>query len=126
MPMNINQSDMDRVESELGLEAVKTSRHPDSANVFKSEAREQAFLQRYGKAIKIIITYEMDGNKIKELTQRFQSANNRVYSITEYFTPTETTDYCILACRRNERNFEYKYDRFLDAEVMLADLLAEE
>lgn len=126
MPTNINQSDIDRVESTLELEAIKTSKIPDSKNIFKSEYRESALKKRYGKDVKITISYEMDGNKIKELTQRYQSANNKVYSITEYFTPVETTDYCILSCRRNGRNFEYKYDRFLDAEISLIDMIAEE
>lgn len=126
MPMNINQSDIDRVERTLEIEALKTSRLPDTKNIFKSEEREKALLRRYGKSVRIAITYEMNGNRIKELTQRYQSSNNRVYAITEYFTETETTNYCILSCRREGRNFEYKFDRFLDAEVSLIDMIAEE
>lgn len=126
MPTNINQSDIDRVESSLEIEAIKTSRIADTKNIFKSEEREKALKRRYGKDVKITITYEMNGKKIKELTQRYQSPKNKVYAITEYFTDIETTDYCILSCRRNERNFEYKFDKFLDAEVSLIDMIAEE
>lgn len=126
MQMNINQSDMDRVEKTLEIQALKTSRLPDTKNIFKSEEREKAFKRRYGKDVKITITYEMNGNKIKELTMRFQSVNNKVYSLTEYFTPVETTEYCLLCCRRNGRNFEYRFDRFLDAEISLVDMISEE
>lgn len=126
MPTNINQSDIDRVENTLEIEALKTSRLPDTKNIFKSEEREKAFKKRYGKDIKVTITYEMNGNKLKELTIRFQSVKNKVYSLTEYFTDIETTDYCILCCRRNGRNFEYRFDRFLDAEISLVDMISEE
>lgn len=126
MPTNINPSDEARVEEALGLTAIKTSKIPDTKNVFKREERQKALSRRYGKNLQITVTYEMNGNKIKELTQRYQSPNNKVYAITEYFTEVETTDYCILSCRREGRNFEYKFDRFLDAEVSLIDMIAEE
>lgn len=126
MQTNINQNDLDRVERELELTAIKTSKIADSKNVFKREERQKALKKRYGKNVLITVTFEMNGNKIKELTQRYQSENNKVYSITEYFTDVETTDYCVLSCRRNGRNFEYKFDRFLDAEVSLIDMIAEE
>lgn len=126
MQTNINQSDIDRVETTLEIEAIKTSRIADTKNIFKSEEREKAFKRRYGKDVKITITYEMNGNKLKELTMRFQSVNNKVYSLTEYFTDIETTDHCILCCRRDGRNFEYRFDRFLDAEISLVDMIAEE
>lgn len=126
MQTNINQSDIDRVETVLEIEAIKTSRIADTKNIFKSEEREKAFKRRYGKDVKITITYEMNGNKLKELTMRFQSVNNKVYSLTEYFTDIETTDYCILCSRRDGRNFEYRFDRFLDAEISLVDMIAEE
>lgn len=129
MQTNINQNKLDKedikkVEEALEVTAIKASKVPDAKNIFKSEAREKAFKKRYGKDVRITITYEMNGNKLKELTQRFQDSNNKVYSITEYFTEQEATDYCILCCRRANRNFDYKFDRFLDAEVMLADLIA--
>jgi hypothetical protein len=117
---------MDNIEQDLQISHVKTSKISDAKNVFKADEKEKAVKNRYGKDVKITVTYELDGNKLKELTLRFQSVNNKVYSITEYFTPTETTDYCILCCRRNGRNFEYRFDRFLDAEVSLIDLIAEE
>lgn len=126
MQTNISQSDLDNIERTLELEAVRTSKVSDSKNIFKSEAKENAFRLRYGKNIKITISYELNGKKIKEMTLRFQSEQNKVYSLTEYFTEQETTDYVILACRRQSRNFEYKFDRYLDAEVSLADMLSEE
>lgn len=126
MQTNINRSDMDRIENILKVEALRTSRLPDTKDIFKSKEREKALKRRYGKEVLITITYDMNGKKIKELTQRYQSPNNKVYAITEYFTDVETTDHCILSCRREGRNFEYRFDRFLDAEVSLIDMIAEE
>jgi len=122
----MNPSDEERIEEFLELSHIRTSKIADAKNIFKSEAKEAAIKLRYGKDVKITITYEMNGKQLKELTLRYQSANNKVYSITEYFNDVETTEYCILCCRRNGRNFEYKFDRFLDAEVSLIDLIAEE
>ncbi len=126
MPTNINQSDKDIIEQSLEISHIRTSKVSDSKNIFNSQEKEKAMKLRYGRDLKITITYEMDGKLLKELTIRYQSANNKVYSITEYFTPTQTTDYCILCCRRNEKNYEYRYDRFLDAEVTMIDIIAEE
>ena len=131
MPTNTNPSDITKeelqaLESNLEISAVRKSAVSDARNIFKSEEREKAFLLRYGKNVRINISYELDGKNIKELTQQFQSPKNRVYSLTEYFTTNQTTDFVILSCRRNERNFEYRFDRFLDAEVSMVDIMAEE
>ncbi len=131
MPTNIKVNDITKeelasIESNLEISAVRKSAVSDSKNIFKSEEREKAFARRYGKDVRITISYELDGKNIKELTQQFQDAKNRVYALTEYFTENQTTDYVILSCRRNERNFEYKFDRFLDAEVSMVDIMVEE
>lgn len=126
MQTNFSQSDKDLIERSLEISHVRTSKVADAKNIFKSDEKEKAIMRRYGKNLKITITYEMDGKLLKELTIRYQSDNNKVYSITEYFTPTQTTDYCILCCRRAGRNYEYKYDRFLDAEVTMIDIISEE
>ena len=125
MQMNINLNDIKRIDEMLEVSSIRNSKIADSKNVFKSEGREAAILRRYGKRVRITITYDMNGNKLKELTQRYQDDNNKVYSITEYFTENEDTDYCVLSCRRNEKNFEYRFNRFLDAEVTLIDMIAE-
>lgn len=117
---------MDKVEKALGLSAVKTSKIPDAKNIFKREDKQNALMRRYGRELLVTVSYEMNGSKIKELTQQYQSANNKVYSITEYFKDDETTDFCILSCRRNGRNFEYRFERFIDAEVSMIDIIAEE
>lgn len=131
MQTNINQNNITKeelkdLERNLEISAVRSSKIADAKNIFKSEGREEAFARRYGKNVRITISYELDGKNIKELTQQFQSPNNKVYALTEYFKENQTTDYVILSCRRNERNFEYKFDRFLDAEVSLVDIMAEE
>lgn len=122
----ITRKDIESIDKELNLKAVRSSAVADSKNIFKSEEREKAFNKRYGKNVRITISYELDGRNIKELTQQFQSEKNIVYSLTEYFTENQTTDYCLLCCRRNGKNYEYKFDRFLDAEVSLVDIMAEE
>jgi len=128
MQTNIRASkeDMDTVEKMLDISHVKTSRLPDSKNIFKNEDKEKAIKKRYGRAVKITVTYDMEGNKLKEITLRFQSEKNKVYSLTEYFKEDQTTDYCLLCCKRNDRAFEYRFDRFLDAEVSMIDMIAEE
>lgn len=131
MPTNINPSDitkeeLENIERDLQISAVRKSAVSDAKDIFKSEAREKAFARRYGKNVRITISYELDGKNIKELTQQFQDDNNRVYSLTEYFTDNQTTDHVILSCRRKERNFEYRFDRFLDAEVSMVDIMVEE
>lgn len=126
MPTNINQNDLKQLEKTLELSAIRTSKVSDAKNIFKSDEREKALFKRYRRKVKITVSYELDGKNIKELTQQFQSENNKVYSLTEYFKPDQTTDYCLLCCRRNEKNYEYKFDRFLDAEVSLIDIMAEE
>lgn len=122
----ITRKDIEALDKTLDLTAVRSSSVADSKNIFKSEERQKAFNKRYGKDARITISYELNGKNLKELTQQFQSANNKVYSLTEYFTENQTTDYCLLCCRRNGKNYEYKFDRFLDAEVSLVDLIAEE
>ena len=123
---DITKEELKELEDGLEISAVRKSSVSDAKNIFKSEERERAFLLRYGKTVRITISYELDGKNIKELTQQFQSPKNKVYSLTEYFKADQTTDYVILSCRRNERNFEYRFDRFLDAEVSLVDIIAEE
>lgn len=124
--IDITKEELKKIENDLKISAVRKSAVSDSKNIFKSEDREKAFSRRYGKSVRITISYELDGKNIKELTQQFQDSNNRVYALTEYFTPNQTTDHVILSCRRKERNFEYKFDRFLDAEVSMVDIMVEE
>jgi hypothetical protein len=88
--------------------------------------KEQAFKARYGKDIHITGTYELNSDgTYKEVTLRIQSAKGNNYVITEYFLNNDT-DY-VLLCRQHEnRNIETRFGRYLDAEVTIADLIAEE
>ena len=101
MQTNINQNNITKeelkdLERNLEISAVRSSKIADAKNIFKSEGREEAFARRYGKNVRITISYELDGKNIKELTQQFQSPNNKVYALTEYFKENQTTDYVIL------------------------------
>jgi hypothetical protein len=131
MPTNIKANDitkkeLDTIEKELQISAVRSSKVSDSKNIFKSEEKEKAFKRRYKQDVRITISYELDGKNLKEITLQFQDSKNKVYALTEYFKENQTTDYVILSCRRKERNFEYKFDRFLDAEVSMIDIMTEE
>lgn len=136
MPMSINQNSIEEIAKEaedmLRLEALKTSKHPDSRNIFKHEEKEKAFFKRYGKKVLITVTYEgLEGQKLdsfdhlKEYTLRFQSPKNNHYAITEYLKNGDT-EQVILSYRKNGRNIENSFKRHIDAEVTLADLLGDE
>jgi len=131
MPTNINQLNEkletahNRAKDIVKLTALRTSKIPDIKNAFKHEEKEKAFELRYGKKVKITVTYEMDGPLIKEYTLRFQSEKNNHYVITEYLK-NDITDYVLFGYNNNGRVIENKYNRFVDAEIALSDILAEE
>lgn len=111
----------------LSMSALKTSKLPDQKDIFKREDKEKAFYDRYGKRVRCIVTYDLndDGRTLKEYTIIFESQKQRHYSLTEYLQ-NDVTDYVLLCYRKNGRNFESKFTRFIDAEVTLADLIAQE
>lgn len=137
MPMNINLNDKARTAIEsvaqiADMQSLRSSKYPDTKNVFKHEAKEQAFLNRYGKKVATAITYEgKDGaqlrsfNDLLEYTIRYESPKRHHYAITEYLDGGNTK-YVLFSYRHNGKNYENRFDRFLDAEVSLADKIAEE
>lgn len=132
MSTNISQNDLS-VEAEkiLKLSALKSSAKPDVKNVFKHEEKEKAFKKRYGKDVSIIVTYDHPDSELKsfdflsEYTLRFETPKGGHYAVTEYLDHGATRD-VILSYRKNGRNFENHFNRFVDAEVTLADLISEE
>jgi hypothetical protein len=89
-------------------------------------SKEQGFKARYGKDVLITGTYELNANgTYKEVTLRIQSAKGKHYVITEYFQNNDT-DYVLLCYQHEYRNIETRFDRYLDAEVTIADLISEE
>ncbi len=127
MAITINQlNNIHKRAKEIAkLTSLRTSKYPDTKNIFKSDEKEKAFKKRYGKNVKITITYEMDGNLIKEYTLRFQSEKGNHYVITEYLK-NDVTDYVLFGYHYNGKVIENKYNRFIDAEIALSDKLAEE
>lgn len=98
----------------------------NSKPIVNCSSKEQGFKSRYGKDVLITGTYEMnDDGTYKEVTLRIQSPKGKHYVITEYFR-NNGTDY-VLLCRQHEnRNIETRFDRYLDAEVTISDLISEE
>lgn len=82
--------------------------------------REKAFLKRYGKAVECDVEYNMDGDNIKDYTVTLKSPKN-TFMITE-FMKDGLTDYVFLSYKDKQ----WKYTRFLDAEISVADKISEE
>lgn len=136
MPKNISQNDIDtvRIEAEniLNIKALRTSKYPDSKNVFKHEEKEIAFKKRYGKAVSITVTYEgKDGSDIKsfddliEYTIRFETSSREHYAITEIMDNGQTKE-ILFSYRKNGKNYINSYKRYIDAEITLVDFISEE
>lgn len=115
----------------MGIENIRTSRKPDTKNVFKSEEKEKAFKKRYGKKVNVSVTYDTKTDKfesmddLSEYTVRFESDKGHHYAITEYLVNGDT-DYVIFSYIVNNKNYENKFDRYVDAEITLADRISEE
>ncbi len=94
----------------------------------RHEELEKEFKKRYGKDAAIFKTDDFNDDKtFKQITYRFESPQGKHFVITEvYKGNTNDTDYCLMCYTRDDRKFEHRFYRFLDAEVKVADLLAEE
>lgn len=102
------------------------SKKAGQAVMYRDENREKAFKKRYGKNVHVFMTFTMNPDSTyKEVTLQFETPAGRHYSLQEFFKDNGT-DYVVLSYIRDKRNLQYRYTRFLDAEVNLADLLAEE
>jgi hypothetical protein len=106
-----------------------TSQNKITSKPYNDPAREQSFKGAYGLDAHITATNvnDQDGNWI-EVTLRFQTKKNKVYVLTEYFKDGDdnSTDFVLLSYTKFNKKFERKFDRFVDAEVVLADLIQEE
>lgn len=125
--MNTNQfkKEKKREEDIMSLEVLRTSKRPDTKNSFQHKEKEKAFKMRYGKDINTSFTYDLDNsNQLTEYTMRAESNGNH-YSITEYMI-NGATDYVIIAYHDNGKVIENRFDRYVDAEIKLADLISQE
>lgn len=136
MQKNISQNSLDEVQKEaediLKIKALKVSKHPDSRDLFRHAEKENGFNKRYGKKVRIAVTYEgIEGaelksfNDLKEYTLRFESQNRHHYAITEVLKDGGTSEVW-LSYRKDGRNITSRFNRFVDAEITLADLISEE
>jgi len=122
MKKNINQA-LDSAEIELQRNALVRSKVYDKDDRFNKEILKESFFKRYGKEVDVQVTYEMDGPQIKEYSIEF--ITNKFYSLTEQLE-NGLTKKVILAYRKDGRDFKHEFDRYLDAEVTLADKISEE
>lgn len=139
MPTSTFLNDREKVEDKKNEEKEKVSAKEmlvderkrrsavaDSKEIVSCDAQEKAIKKRYGKEVKITGTYEMNPDATyKEVTLRVQSPKNNHYVITEHFRGNNT-DYVMLYRNIGDKTVVNKFDRYLDAEVTLADLIAEE
>ena len=99
----------------------------DGKEYYLATEKAKAFEARYGKPVFCVVTIENYENKQpKECTLRIQSAKNKKYVITEYLTPEGTTQSVLLCYTHGPHNIQTQFNRYRDAEVTLADLIAEE
>lgn len=105
---------------------TNTSSNPNRKPMGNTQAYVDAIKLRYGKTVQCSGTYELnpDGT-FKETTLNIESSKGKHYSITEYFV-NNNTDYVITAKTINERYMEHRFDRYLDAEIQIIDLIAGE
>ena len=82
----------------------------------------EAILKRYGKKVETFKEREINDDKtIKTSTVKIKSKNGREYIVTEYLKDN-LTDY--VTVKRGDK--EWKYNRHLDAEVNVIDMISEE
>jgi hypothetical protein len=105
---------------------TNTSTNPNRKPMANCQPYIDAIKLRYGKDVQISGTYELnpDGT-FKETTINIESPKGRHYSITEYFT-NNNTDYVITSKTIDNRYMEHRFDRYIDAEIQIIDLIAGE
>jgi uncharacterized protein (DUF1697 family) len=114
MPMPISPSD------------ITVSPLKDEKDLFQRNRLETAFKKRYGKPVDIQVTYDLTKDKtIKEYTLHFNAEKNNQYFITEYLVD-DITDKVFIKYIRGGEIVENVFNRFVDAEITLADLISEE
>lgn len=123
MQMRTNQNKVDK--------ALKNcmkfkSKIDDSSNIYKKESLEEAFKKRYGKSVKISVSYDLtEYSTLKEYTLNYKTSKGGNYFVTEYLVD-DVTKSVILSFVHNGQLIQNMFKRFVDAEVTLSDLISEE
>jgi len=89
------------------------------------EVREQGFEKRYGK--KVSLTGDSlisDNNELLDYRLTFKTPKGE-YTIKEHLKDG-LTDFVLLQYKKDDREFNHKYNRFIDAEISVADKISEE
>lgn len=79
---------------------------------------EDAFRRRYNRNVKVYSKRVKENDKIKSCTVDIEYRNKHFF-ITEYLDKYLKTDYCIVAIG----DIEMRYDKYLEAEVNVADAI---
>jgi len=88
------------------------------------EEFEKAFGVRYGKNVEVYRALVLDKTgKLHSATIHIIDKGEK-YTLTEYLKDG-ATDYVMLGCARNGKEKNYKFKRYIDAEIMTADLIGQ-
>ena len=82
------------------------------------EALETEFSNRYNRKVEIWRDVFTEDKKFVKVNVEIKH-DGKSYSLTEFFTPEQATDYVTLDI--NDKS--YRYDRYVDAEIHVADLI---
>lgn len=109
---------------------MRESKIKDINDIWKAKEREKAFMKRYGKDIRISVSYDINTDKftsmddVSECTMKFESKDKQ-YSITE-FLKNGATEKVILCYTHEGKVRENIFRRYIDAEITLVDKISEE
>jgi len=90
----------------------------------KDKDRERAFERRYGKKSDVYVQYNVTPD-LKDGYYTVKFITKKEYLITEYLKDG-LTDYITFKYSKDGRDYEHRFNRFIDAEIMLADEIAGE
>ena len=107
------------------------SRLVDDKDIFKSREKEKMFNKRYGKQVNITVSYDINTSEfksmddLKEYTLKFRTLKGKEYTLTEILDKGATKK-VVLKYNNQGKEIKSIFLRFIDAEVTLADYIAEE
>lgn len=99
---------------------MPTSIHPKEL----CQQHELALKKRYGKEVKVDGSKELNSdNTLKWVTLNIKAKG--LYTITEFLNGNDT-EKVIVTYSKNDETKQLTFNRYLDAEVTIMDLIAEE
>ena len=100
---------------------------PNQTEFKRVEQFEKQFKKRYNRDVTVYKALTLgEDNSINKVTVHIVLSRDEKYTITEYLTKDNTTDYVLSGkLIKDDEEGEHKYKRYLDAEVFIADLIGE-